>query len=247
MAKVTDLRHAIASKSSTDGGRGTLSDNAAITEPSEFWITIPRPAQFKPWKIAPSQLDLSWSSGGGSQWVGWLSTVMCSGGSVAVSNSLNRSKASLWICDNGSDGLLTLAAFRLNQIHHAMYAIVSGRLDSLRSKMQWNQSLKFANRSDKKPRHAIISHQISFSSWHPHNACAESSTSLPQCSQSAFGMDNPLNKFCFVERESVQAHQMKCRILLGTLRDQTCCQNVLWAFQFEGPDLAFPSLAMTNW
>ena len=70
MAKVTNLRQAIASKSSTNGGRGTLSDSAAITKPSEFRITTPSPAQFKPWKIAPSQSDLSLRGGGESQCVG---------------------------------------------------------------------------------------------------------------------------------------------------------------------------------
>ena len=70
MAKVTDLRQAIASKSSTDGGRGTLSDSAAITKPLVFRITAPSPEQFKPGKIAPSQLDLSWRGGGESQCFG---------------------------------------------------------------------------------------------------------------------------------------------------------------------------------
>lgn len=84
MAKVTDLRQAIASKSSTDGGRGTLSDSAAITKSSVFRITTPNPAQFKPWKIAPSQLGLSCRGGGESKCVGWNSAGVCSGGSVAT-------------------------------------------------------------------------------------------------------------------------------------------------------------------
>ena len=54
MAKVTDLRQAKASKSSTNGGSVTFSNKAAITKPSEFRITIPRPAQSKLLKIAPS-------------------------------------------------------------------------------------------------------------------------------------------------------------------------------------------------
>ena len=70
MAKETDLRQAIASKSSTDGGRGTLSDSAAITKPLVFRITAPSPEQFKLGKIAPSQLDLSWRGGGESQCFG---------------------------------------------------------------------------------------------------------------------------------------------------------------------------------
>ena len=59
MAKVTDVCQAKASKSSIDGGSVTFSDRAAITNPLEFRITIPRPAQSKPLKIAPSQLALS--------------------------------------------------------------------------------------------------------------------------------------------------------------------------------------------
>ena len=83
--------------------------------------------------------------------------------------------------------------------------------------MPWNRSLKFANLSDKKILHGSTSHHISFSIWQPHNACAESSISLQQRSQRAFGLGIHLLKFCFVGRESLQALQMKCRILLGTV------------------------------
>lgn len=219
MAKVTDLRQAKASKSSTDRGSVTLSDSATKTMPSEFRITIPRPTQSKPLKIAPSQFALSWNGGGGSQWVGWFTAAVGSGGDVVAWNSFSRSKASLQICDKGRDGVPTLDAFRFAQILQAMYATVSGRLVSLRSKMPWNQSPKFTNLSVKKTRHASTSHQISFNKIHPHRACTESSTSLPHLSQSAFGMDTRFIKFCFVGSESLQARQMKCRILLGTLRD----------------------------
>ena len=65
LANVTDLLQAIASKSSTDGGRGTRSARAEITRPSWFWITTPRPPQFMSWNNAPSQFALNcWGNGG---------------------------------------------------------------------------------------------------------------------------------------------------------------------------------------
>ena len=59
MAKMIDLRQATTSRSSTDGGSVTFSDRAAIIDPFEFRITIPKPAQFNSLKIDPSQLALS--------------------------------------------------------------------------------------------------------------------------------------------------------------------------------------------
>ena len=120
MAKVTNLRQATASKSSTDGGSVTFSDKAAITDPSEFRITIPRPAQFNLLKITPSQLALSWSGESGSQCEGWLPIVIMGDEVEAAWNSLSLSNASLQIWDKGNDELPTLAALQFAQILHAI-------------------------------------------------------------------------------------------------------------------------------
>lgn len=66
-AKVIDFLHASASKSSTDWGKGTCSDKAAITMPSESLMMMPKPAQLMSGKIAPSQLALYRAGDGGSQ------------------------------------------------------------------------------------------------------------------------------------------------------------------------------------
>ena len=55
-AKVIDFLQASASRSSTNGGKGTRSDNAAITIPSKYLMTTPNLAQLTSGKIAPSQL-----------------------------------------------------------------------------------------------------------------------------------------------------------------------------------------------
>jgi len=45
------------------------------------------------------------------------------------------------------------------------------------------------------------------------------------------------NKFIFVGKESLDALQMKCRILFGTFNDQISNQNFLWAVVFDGPGI----------
>ena len=78
------------------------------------------------------------------------------------------------------------------------------------------------------------SHQTSLSTWQPHKAWTESSTSSSHHSHSAFLVTFLASKFFLVGNESRQALHRKCLILFGTLRDQILLQQLVWAEVSDG-------------